>query len=204
MTVVPRSELTVYRPVSENELLAAIARAELHEDAQLVSWASVIEHFAFKRSGHTTRMLRPQRQALLAANAVEHCTWLGRQHVALTSSGRRRLTRARRRGEYLSLPESPQHREWRRKHAQAIESIEGDRERVREGLAEAVKLLDDQGIDSQTWATMAERLHVSTAELSAATHCAREWKEPDDASCDNDPPILFNVRRRVLGREVDK
>jgi hypothetical protein len=51
---------------------------------------------------------------------------------------------------------------------------------------------------------MADRLHVSATELSAATYRAREWKEPDDAACDNDPPILFNVRRRVLGREVDK
>jgi hypothetical protein len=204
MTVVPRSELTVYRPVSENQLLAAIARAELHQHGRLVAWAGVIQHFAFKRSGHTTRMLRPQLQALLAANAVEQCKWLGRDHFTLTSAGRRRLTRARRRGEDLSLPESPQHREWRRKHAQAIESVEGDRERVREALAQAVELLGDQGADSQAWAAMADRLHVSATELSAATYCAREWKEPDDALRDDVPPIVFGVRRRVLGREVSE
>lgn len=202
MTVVPRSELTIYRPVSENQLLAAIARGELHQHGELVSWPSVVEHFAFKRSGHTTRMLRPQLQALLAANAVEQCKWLGRDHFTLTSAGRGRLTRARRRGEDLSLPESPQHREWRRKHAQAIESVEDERERVREVLAQAVELLGAELADSQAWAAMADRLHVSAAELSAAIYCSREWAEPDDASFDAGPPIIFGVRRRVLGRET--
>lgn len=204
MTVVPRSELTIYRPVSENQLLAAIARAERHQHGRLVSWPGVIEHFAFKRSGHTTLMLRPQLHALLVAKAVEQCKWLGRDHFTLTSAGRRRLTRARRRGEDLSLPESPQHREWWRKHAQAIESVEGDRERVREALAQAVELLGDQGADSQAWAAMADRLYVSAAQLSSATYCSREWAEPDDARRDADPPVIFGVHRRVLGRGVSE
>ncbi len=49
---------------------------------------------------------------------------------------------------------------------------------------------------------MADRLHVSAAELSAAIDCSREWAEPDDASFDAGPPIIFGVRRRVLGRET--
>lgn len=122
----------------------------------------------------------------------------------LTSAGRRRLTRARRRGEDISLPESPQHREWRRKHAQAIESVEGDRERVRGALAQGGELLGDERADSQAWAGMADRLHVRAAELSAVIYCSREWAEPDESSPDADPPITFGVRRRVLGREVSE
>jgi len=200
----PRCERTSYRPVSESQLLAAIARAEVHHDQRLVSWASVIEQLAFRRSGHTTLMLRPQLQALLAAIAVEQCSWLGRDHFTLTSAGRRRLTRARGRGEDLSLPESPQHREWRRSHAQAVESVEGDRERLRRALAQAVELLGDKRADSQAWAHTADRLHASAAELSAAIYCSREWAEPDDARPDTAPPIILGVRRRVLGRDVSE
>jgi hypothetical protein len=196
---VPRSELTIYRPVSENQLLAAVARAELHQGRPPVSWASVVEQFAFKRSGHTTRMLRPQLHALVAAKAIEQSSWLGRDHVALTSAGRGHLTRARRAGEDLSLPESPQHREWRRKHARAVERIGLYRERMREALCQASDLLDDENADSAAWAGTADRLHVSGGELSAAIYCLREWDEPDDARRDVDPQMPFGIRRRLLG-----
>ncbi len=199
----PNSELGPYRPVSDEELLAAIARAELHGGGHAAAWSRVLEHLGFVRSGAITRKLGPQRRALLDAGAVEQIQWLGFPHFALTRAGRRRLSRARRRGAQVVLPESPQHREWRRKHELAARAIERYRARVREALEQASTLLDDEHADSLAWVALSKRLQNRAEQLGAAIYCLREWAEPDDARRDADPNRPFDDRRRSLIRPSD-
>jgi DNA-binding PadR family transcriptional regulator len=191
-----------FHPVSENLVLAACERAQRHGSAraQPVTLRQIGDHLGFQRSAYTTRRLGLLARALEQAGALERSRAYGGERWALTAAGRRRLRRARASGEPLVLPESPQHREWRQKHARAVEGLEGYRERMREALAEAVGLLEDERSDSEAWRAMAKRLEVRAQLLSSAIYCAREWAEPDDAQRDVDDNRTLDDRRRVLWR----
>lgn len=195
---VPNSELGGYRSVSEEELLAAIARAELHNGGRSVDWNRVLAHLGFVHSGAITRKLGPQRRALLDAGAIEQLQLRGFPHFAITRAGRRRLSCVHRRGEPIALPESPQHREWRHKHKLAMRGIEQYRASVREALAQASALLENERADSLAWVAIGECLQDRAQQLGAAIYCLREWAEPEDSRQDEDPRRPLNDRRRQL------
>jgi hypothetical protein len=109
---------------------------------------------------------------------------------ALTDTGRRRLSRARRAGEAPVLPEAPQHVAWRQARAAAEAGIDGFSEAVGEGVLQTFYLLDalraGQTVSSDEWFAMAERLHRTCRRLGSAIHCLGEWREPTDERADID------------------
>ena len=142
--------------------------------------------------------MNPMLRALVEAGALASSRAMSRDQWALTSAGRGRLSRARRFAEQLGLPESPQHREWRYKHAKAVAEIGHYRERVREALRQAAALLNDERTDSEVRRALAERLQVRSELLSSSIYCLREWDEPDDARRDADDSRPLEDRRRSL------
>ena len=121
------------------------------------------------------------------AGLVEHRKDQGFTVWRLTSDGRQQLSKARRKREDLTLPEVPQHREWRTARAAATERIDIIRKRLRDTLSDANRLLESaQGGDSDSWFDLAKRLSTRCDRLGSATYCLREWPEPDDAHADPD------------------
>jgi hypothetical protein len=194
------SELGRFQPVSENLVLAAVERAQRHESRhrETLILTRIAQHLGFTPGAYTTRRLRPLLNALVQTGALKHSRSFGGDQWALTSAGRRRLGRARRRGEQLALPEAPQHRLWRSKHTQAVEGMSEYRARMRQALQQAAALLADERADSEAWRAISERLHVRSDLLASAIYCAREWSEPDDAQRDVDDARPFEDRGRIL------
>jgi hypothetical protein len=100
---------------------------------------------------------------------------------------------------------------WRHARALAAERIDGLRERVRGVLDDATGVLDADGVCSDAWFALAERLELACGQLGSATYCLSEWAEPDDGSVDVDdrmepgdeqidPDELGGVRYRRGGR----
>jgi len=198
-----RGELRRFEPVANAVVLAATERAERHHrgPADGVTLGEVIEHLGFARVGWTTRSLRPQIDAFLAAGALVPFRRLGFDFLKLTTNGRRRLARARRAGG-IALPESPQHRAWRHAREQAAEQVGAMRQLFREALDEADRLLSSEHTDSDAWYALAPRLHTICRQLGSVTHCLREWAEPDDTHPDHDtlPTRGDNrISRRTVG-----
>ncbi len=151
-------------PVSDALVLAAAKRAEHHKPRSSpgVMLRDVFAHMGFLYNGAATRQLRPRLDALLSADALEQTRRHGVKLWVLTSTGRRRLAQARRKGEAVALPESPQHRTWRHSRATAAERIEGYREELRALLDEADALLDaGTRAHSDSWFRLAKRLPVA-------------------------------------------
>jgi hypothetical protein len=166
-----------------------------------VTLGEVIEHLGFARVGWTTRSLRPQIDAFLAAGALVPFRCFGIDFLKLSANGRRRLARARR-GGGVALPESPQHRAWRHARQQATEQVGAMRQLLRETLDEADRLLSTEHTDSDAWYALAPRLHTTCRQLGSVTHCLREWPEPDDTHPDHDtlPTRGDNrISRRIVG-----
>jgi ribosome-binding protein aMBF1 (putative translation factor) len=175
-------------------VMAAIDRAERHNPAQPAGvpvWR-VYDHLSINKRSGPARRVRARLDALETTGSLKR----GRRHGvptwALTSTGRRRLTLARRAGNVPELPESPQHRAWRDAKETAALEIDGFLSRVRDALNDATKLLDaDPAVTSDAWFALGERLQRDCRRVGSATHCLREWKEPDDTRPDvddhNDP-----------------
>lgn len=199
----PRGELRRFEPVSDAVVLAATERAERHHrgPADGVTLGEVIEHLGFARIGWSTRSLRPQIDAFLAAGALVPFRCFGIDFLKMSTNGRRRLARSRR-GGGIALPESPQHRAWRHARQQATEQVGAMRQLFRETLDEADRLLSTEHTDSDAWYALAPRLHTTCRQLGSATHCLREWPEPDDNHPDHDTlPTRgdHRISRRIVG-----
>jgi len=192
-----RSDLSRVEPVSDAQILAAIDRAETHDRNQIPDAArwDIAAHLGFVHESWTTRRLRPQIDALKAAGRISDVRRLGLDLVALTSTGRRALRKARGTGE-VSLPESPQHRRWRHSRTMADDRIDGFREAIRASMAELGALLDTEQAPSDAWFEFGKRLSAECRRLGSATYCQSEWAEPDDARADVDTVL---GRRNVWG-----
>ncbi len=203
-------ELRRFEPVSDDMVLAAVERAERHRERkdEGVMMSDIAEHLGFVYGSWTTRRLRPQIEAFIAAGLLVRSRRHGVLIWGLTSSGRRRVARVH--GSVV-LPESPQHRVWRHARALAAERIDGLRARVRGVLDDATGVLDADGVCSDAWFALAERLELACGQLGSATYCLSEWAEPDDGSADvddrmepgdeqMDPDELGGVRYRRGGR----
>ncbi|MCW3018989.1 MAG: hypothetical protein JWN10_1297 [Solirubrobacterales bacterium] len=199
-----------FEPVSDDLVLAAVARAERHRERESegVMMSDIAEHLGFVHGSWTTRRLRPQIEAFIAAGLLVRSRRHGVMVWGLTSSGRRRAART---GESVVLPESPQHRVWLHARTLAAERIDGLGEQMRGVLREATGALGAEGVRSDAWFALAERLQSASWQLGSATYCLSEWPEPDDASADVDdrkepsdgqidPEELGGVRYRRGGR----
>lgn len=194
------SELGPYKPVSDALVLAAIDRAQRHNPHGYdhgVLWGILVEHLGFAHSSATTVKLRPQVSRLKAAGMVERGKAQGFTVWRLTNDGRQHLAKARRKREDLTLPEAPQHRAWRNARTAGAERIDRIRERLRDTLRDADKLLESaEGGDSDSWFALSRRLSTRSDRLASATYCLREWPEPDDAHADRDDSSEDNDGRR--------
>lgn len=179
-------------PPSEALILAALDRAVRHRERGAPTapiWA-ILEHLAVPRRSAEARRVRAVLEALRRANRVEVSHPHGVEAWALTLSGRRRLRRAERAGTIPSLPESPQHREWRSARALASQELERFSRGLREQLNRALLLLDaDEPAPSDTWFELAEVLRRDCRRLGSASHCLHEWLEPHDQIADLDDHI---------------
>jgi hypothetical protein len=203
-------ELRRFEPVSDDLVLAAVGRAERHREraGEGVMLSDIAEHLGFVHGSWTTRRLRPQIEAFIAAGLLVRSRRGGVVIWGLTSSGRRRTERG---DASVGLPESPQHRVWRHAQTLAAERVDGLREQVRDALEDATGVLDAAGVRSDAWFALAERLQSACWQLGSATYCLSEWAEPDDATPDVDdrtepgdekidPEKLGGVRYRRGGR----
>jgi hypothetical protein len=88
-----------FEPVSDEEVIAAVDRAERHRapdrrDDPGVTWWEIIDHLAFVNTGWTTRQLRPQVDGLAAGGMLETSRRHSRAYWALTATGSARVTPA--------------------------------------------------------------------------------------------------------------
>jgi hypothetical protein len=203
-------ELRRFEPVSDDMVLTAVERAERHRERERegVMMSDIAEHLGFVHGSWTTRRLRPQIEAFIAAGLLVRSRRHGVVIWGLTSSGRRRVARI---GGSVVLPESPQHRVWRHARKLAAESFDRLGGHVRGVLEEATDALDSDGMRSDVWFALAERLQSACWHLGSATYCLSEWEEPDDEHADVDgrtepgdeqvdPEKLGGVRYRRGGR----
>ena len=179
------ADLGRVEPVSDAQILAAIDRAEVHDQHDDASRADIAAHLGFAHNSWTTKQLRPQIEALRAAGRIRDVRRNGLDLLALTDAGRRALEKAQVAGAVL-LPESPQHRKWRHSRMMAGDRIDGFREALRASMAEVGALLDAEQAPSDAWFEFGKRLSAECRRLGSATYCLYEWAEPDDARADVD------------------
>jgi hypothetical protein len=173
-------------------VLAAIERAARHggKDTPTVPVWAILEHLALARRSAAARHVRSRLSALREVGWLESSRRHGIATWALTSSGHRRLQRARRARGSSTLPESPQHHMWRNAVTTAEQEIGRFRVAVRERLDEAAQLLDaDSPPRSDDWLELADTLQRACRRLGSASYCLYEWREPDDAHADLDDGV---------------
>ncbi len=190
-----RADIRPFEPVSDAQILAAIHRAEVHDQQDDASRADIAAHLGFVHNSWTTRRLRSQLEALRSAGRIRDVRRCGLDLLALTAAGRRALGKARSTEEII-LPDSPQHRIWRHSRTIAGERIEEFRQALQTSLTEASELLDSEQTPSTTWLDFAKRLSAECKRLGSATYCLLEWPEPGDARADVDE---IRGRRNVTG-----
>lgn len=201
-------------------VLAAIDRAERHggRATKGVPVWEVLAHLDVAGRTRRARHVRELVQALVVSGSLQHVRRRGVPVWALTSGGRRRLSRARRAGRVPVLPESPQHRRWREARTLAEQRIEGFQLELLDTVEHAQELLDalapgpsadgpgvGSGLSSDVWFELAEQLQRAGRRLGSASYCLWEWREPDDARADVDDlsapyDKAFDPRRREVRR----
>ncbi len=196
----PKSDRTPDPFPSDEQLLAALGRAERHRrhKDQGVQLGAIKAHLNLPRHSGTTRRLRPQLTALEAGGLIEQTRRHSLDLWMLTRRGHQRLDAT---SGAIALPESPQHQEWREAREAADERIEGFHNALSFTTAEAMQLLDAGSQPSDSWFSLGERLQHACWRLGSATYCLHEWPEPDDSTPDIDEPTTPLQRGR---REVQR
>jgi len=173
---------------SDALILAALERAELHHSREETGafYPAIVAHLGLRMGPGTGRRLRPRIREMEAGGLLKTSKRLGMVLYTATPRADKLLAKARRTGELVALPESPQHRVWRESRAAAGEQIGGFREGLTTLLGEAASLLTGEAPDSEEWFVLGERLQRACSRLGSATHCMLEWAEPDEAKADVD------------------
>jgi len=191
----PESDRTPDPFPSDEQLIAAIERAERHRRHQDpgVLLGTIKAHLDLPRHSGTTRRLRPHLTALEASGLIKPTRRHSLNLWMLTSRGRQRLDAI---GGEITLPESPQHQDWREARTAAGERIEGFHNALSYITSEATLLLDAGSQPSDSWFSLGERLQHACWRLGSATYCLHEWPEPDDSTADIDEPTTPLQRGR--------
>jgi hypothetical protein len=201
-------ELGPSGPVSEIEVLAALAQAELHATSWKPYLSDVAHHLGWRFSGQASRRLRPHLERLTSAGLV---TTEGppphkphAQRWATTPAGRRRLTSA----GPIYLPESPQHRRWRQDRDVAAWALAAVREdawvvveevyELHSGRKEKLPTLSDDFVYG-----LVRRFEKAFGATGLALRMCKQWPEPSDLAADDAPdsvarllPEIARKRRR--------
>jgi hypothetical protein len=175
-------------PPSRELVLTALARACLHRigAGPAVPVAAVVEHLGLPRRSAAARSVRARLDDLTREGTVAISRRRGRAVWELTDAGR--LSVAEQRHAYTAaLPESPQHRAWRRARIMATLELPRFRASLAADLDEAGRLLDaGEASGSDAWLELGERLARRCRLLGSASHCLYEWAEPSDDRADID------------------
>ena len=184
---VAKHELAPFTPVTNGFVLAAVERAERHEQEEAVLTSVLTKHLGFEAVPLTNQHLFPRLEGLRRAGLLTTTERRGEPFWSLTSVGREHLARDREAGEVGELPESPQHRAWRHARVEAAVRIEEFRREVSELWEEAGRLLNRwEPVLSTEWFDLSERFHRAGWRLGSAIHCVSEWVEPQDDEPDVD------------------
>jgi hypothetical protein len=198
-------ELGPSGPVSELEVLAALARAELHATRWKPFTRDIAHHLGWRFSGQATRHLRPHLERLtsagLAAPREPRAYTMANQRWTTTTAGRRRLASS----ASVELPESPQHRRWRQDRDVAAWALPAVREEAWRSIEEVYGLLsrpeqDLPILDHDFVYAVVRRFEESFTATGLALRMSRQWPEPSDLAPDDAPrevaPLLPDHARR--------
>jgi hypothetical protein len=171
-------------PITDDLVLAAVERAECHQQRRGVSISRIKAHLAAPVRTRRARQVNATVAALADVGLLEHFREHSQDYWTLTESARERL-----RGRFNMaerLPESPQHKHWRTARRIAGQELERYREVLRAVLTEAMALLDvpEGSPASEEWFKMSRRLGRHAERVGSATHCLLEWQEPSDDVAD--------------------
>jgi hypothetical protein len=179
--------LKPYTPVPDGLIMAAIARGECHERSPEVWVLVVAEHLGFEPTAKTIAALHPRLEDLRRGGWLSRSEKQDREHWSLTAAGREELTKRREKGTVRELPESLQHRAWRKARMASALRIDGFKGDMGEALEAADDVLTRYGEPaSAVWFSLAERLSAAAWRLGSANHCLYEWMEPEDGEPDVD------------------
>lgn len=175
--------------------LAALSRAVAHRPGcrGAVPMGELLAHLDLAPRSAPAAVLRARLAALERAGVLARGRRGGATVWSLTSRGRGPAADAAARAR---LPESPQHRAWRRARTTARLEIGRLRGRLQGSLREAEELLAAPvPAPSERWFELAERLRAEAWTVGSASHCLYEWREPgeDRADVDDGPPGRRNT-----------
>lgn len=173
-------ELRPYSLVSDGLILAAAEWAECHEKAEEV-WVNVLtEHLGFEPEPATNVSLFPQLESLRRAGLLTSTEKRGEPFWSLTDAGREMLADFCEAGEVGHLPESPQHRAWRKARVKAALQIDGLREEMDQAIEAADRIHFTPPLKAKELFALSERLRWALWRFASATYCLTEWAEPHD------------------------
>jgi hypothetical protein len=180
--------------VSDERLLLAIGRARDHADPgdeRRVHRKRIAEHLGFAHSSTTTKLLQPQLEAMEGEGLLEAVRSRGADYWRLTPKGSRRVGSLRKSKRSESLPESPQHREWRqaKEVAQAqlpeiMEDLHADLERGLELGNSSFHRFAGGDVSLSDLRRLGVRLKTDFSLFATGLYCLFEWSEPSDAKRD--------------------
>jgi hypothetical protein len=198
-------ELGPSGPVSELEVLAALARAELHARRWKPYLSDIAHHLGWRYSGAATLRLRPHLERLtstgLAAPRKPAAYRISSQKWVTTAAGRRRLASA----GPVELPESPQHRRWRQDRDVAAWALGGARQDLWVVVEEVYDLLaspeQDRPIHSDGFISgLLRRFEEAFSAYWLAFRMCEQWPEPSDLDADDAPsavaPLLPDITQK--------
>jgi hypothetical protein len=171
-------------------VLAALSRAARHArrqpSAPVPIW-TLLEHLRLRRRGRPARAVHAALAELERGGLAERAKRHGVAVWEASAAGQARLVELARAGRSPELPESPQHREWRRARMLAGDEIGRLRDELRQALLDGGRALAAHPAPpSDEWFVLAARLHDACRHFGSAAYVLGEWREPDDARADID------------------
>jgi hypothetical protein len=173
--------------ITDDLILAALDRAECHHGYQGAPRWAILEHLSITPQSKKGRAVKAQLPKLGQAGLIKPGRQYGVEQWILTPKGRKYLAQIPE--ATASLPESPQHRNWRDARDAAEQEIEDFYLRLRDCVDAAADLLSmpmPPGASSDEWFEIGELLHRACRRLGSATYCLHEWAEPPEDQADPD------------------
>ncbi len=192
----PTSELGPSGPVSDDAVLAAVARAERIGERR-VGVKEIAEHLGWRYNGGATTRLRPPLGRLVTGGLLDSSDvprWRIRwKEWRITEAGQRHLEAA----DPVDLPESPQHRRWRQDRDVAFWAMDGVRAEARRVIDEAYDLLWDRRVERPI--TEAEicairrDFEAAMRAFALVVRMCERWPEPTDDARGEDPESVTQL-----------
>jgi hypothetical protein len=192
----PTSELGPSGPVSDDAVLAAVARAERIEKRR-VAIREIAEHLGWRYSGRATTRLRPPLARMVASGLLVSADVPRRKirwkEWRTTEVGRRHLAAA----GPIDLPESPQHRRWRQDRDVALWAMDSVRADARQVIDRAYDLLWDRRVErpiteAEIWGITRD-FEEAMRTFGLAVQMCERWPEPTDETRGEDPDSVTRL-----------